>query len=97
MDGDGKNTGPYSTVPYTGIREYPTDRTPNFIDHLTFSGEPVPPKPNNATNKDTVLVNPQEVVRVRPAFTGFTGRYVWHCHILEHEDQEMMLPYDVVE
>jgi spore coat protein A, manganese oxidase len=25
----------------------------------------------------------------------FTGRYVWHCHILEHEDNEMMLPYEV--
>ncbi|MFB6125364.1 MAG: multicopper oxidase domain-containing protein [Halanaeroarchaeum sp.] len=28
---------------------------------------------------------------IRPSFVGFTGRYVWHCHILEHEDQEMML------
>jgi Multicopper oxidase len=27
---------------------------------------------------------------------GFTGRYVWHCHILEHEDNEMMRPYDIV-
>jgi FtsP/CotA-like multicopper oxidase with cupredoxin domain len=26
----------------------------------------------------------------------FTGRYVWHCHILDHEDNEMMLPYEVV-
>jgi spore coat protein A, manganese oxidase len=25
-----------------------------------------------------------------------TGEYVWHCHILEHEDNEMMLPYRVV-
>jgi spore coat protein A, manganese oxidase len=24
------------------------------------------------------------------------GRYVWHCHILEHEDNEMMRPYEVV-
>ena len=29
-------------------------------------------------------------------FSGYTGRYVWHCHILEHEDNEMMRPYDVV-
>jgi spore coat protein A len=27
---------------------------------------------------------------------SFTGDYVWHCHILEHEDNEMMLPYRVV-
>ncbi|MGA9542381.1 MAG: multicopper oxidase domain-containing protein [Candidatus Sulfotelmatobacter sp.] len=25
-------------------------------------------------------------------FTSFTGRYIWHCHILEHEDNEMMRP-----
>ena len=29
-------------------------------------------------------------------FEGYPGRYVWHCHILEHEDNEMMRPYDVV-
>ena len=29
-------------------------------------------------------------------FEGYTGRYVWHCHILEHEDNEMMRPYEVV-
>ena len=27
---------------------------------------------------------------------GFTGRYVWHCHMLEHEDNEMMRPYEVI-
>jgi len=27
---------------------------------------------------------------------GFRYRYVWHCHILEHEDNEMMRPYDVI-
>ena len=29
-------------------------------------------------------------------FEGFVGRYVWHCHILEQEDNEMMRPYEVV-
>jgi spore coat protein A, manganese oxidase len=29
-------------------------------------------------------------------FEGYTGRYVWHCHLLEHEDNEMMRPFDVV-
>jgi spore coat protein A len=29
-------------------------------------------------------------------FVGYAGRYVWHCHILEHEDNEMMRPYEVV-
>jgi spore coat protein A, manganese oxidase len=29
-------------------------------------------------------------------FEGYAGRYVWHCHILEHEDNEMMRPYQVL-
>jgi FtsP/CotA-like multicopper oxidase with cupredoxin domain len=31
-----------------------------------------------------------------PFGNSFTGRYVWHCHMLDHEDNEMMLPYEVV-
>jgi spore coat protein A, manganese oxidase len=37
-----------------------------------------------------------EVTRIIVKFEGYTGRYVWHCHILEHEDNEMMRPYKVV-
>jgi len=29
-------------------------------------------------------------------FNSYPGRYVWHCHILEHEDNEMMRPYEIV-
>jgi spore coat protein A len=36
------------------------------------------------------------VTRIIVPFDGFTGRYVWHCHILEHEDNEMMRPYEVI-
>ena len=64
---------------------------------MTLSGSPTLPNPNNRFHKDTVLVNPQEVVCIQPDFTGYSGLYPWHCHILEHEDQEMMLPYEVVE
>jgi FtsP/CotA-like multicopper oxidase with cupredoxin domain len=31
-----------------------------------------------------------------PFGNSFTGEYVWHCHILEHEDNEMMLPYEIL-
>ena len=34
--------------------------------------------------------------RIIVKFEGYTGRYVWHCHILEHEDNEMMRPYEVM-
>ncbi len=45
-------------------------------------------------SKDTVVAYPDEITRVRATF-DLAGRYVWHCHILEHEDNEMMRPYAV--
>jgi len=36
------------------------------------------------------------ITRIIARFEGYTGRYVWHCHMLEHEDNEMMRPYEVV-
>jgi FtsP/CotA-like multicopper oxidase with cupredoxin domain len=42
--------------------------------------------------KDTVIAYPEEVTRVKALFDR-PGLFVWHCHILEHEDNEMMRPY----
>ncbi len=39
---------------------------------------------------DTVLVLPGETVRVQVTFSAFPGLYLYHCHILEHEDMGMM-------
>jgi FtsP/CotA-like multicopper oxidase with cupredoxin domain len=44
--------------------------------------------------KDTVIAYPGEVTRVKALFP-LEGLFVWHCHILEHEDNEMMRPYCV--
>lgn len=44
--------------------------------------------------KDTVIAYPGEVIRVRMRF-GTPGQFVWHCHIVEHEDNEMMRPYRI--
>ena len=44
--------------------------------------------------KDTVIVYPGQITRIKAKFDK-AGRYVWHCHILEHEDNEMMRPYEV--
>lgn len=46
--------------------------------------------------KDTVRVNPGEMVAIAATFDGFTGRYMYHCHILEHEDHDMMRPVIVM-
>jgi spore coat protein A, manganese oxidase len=73
---------------------------------LTFTGHPVPPESNERPAwKDTVKTYSGYVTRViakfdLPAGTvakpGDEFRYVWHCHVLEHEDNEMMRPYKVV-
>jgi FtsP/CotA-like multicopper oxidase with cupredoxin domain len=54
------------------------------------------PDANEAGWKDTVRVNPGEMVVIAARFAGFTGRYMYHCHILEHEDHDMMRPFVVV-
>ncbi|HVI08978.1 MAG TPA: multicopper oxidase [Candidatus Binatia bacterium] len=59
-------------------------------------GPPVLPDASEAGWKDTVRAEPSMVTRIIVRFEGYPGRYVWHCHILEHEDNEMMRPYEVV-
>jgi spore coat protein A, manganese oxidase len=63
---------------------------------LKFTGPPLPPEPAESGWKDTVRAHPGMVTRIIVRFEGYAGRYVWHCHILEHEDNEMMRPYEVV-
>jgi spore coat protein A len=64
---------------------------------LKYIGDPVPPEPVESGWKDTVRAHSNMVTRFIARFEGYPGRYVWHCHVLEHEDNEMMRPYDVVE
>ena len=42
--------------------------------------------------RDTLIVQPGETYRIRSRFLDFPGRTVFHCHILDHEDQGMMMP-----
>ncbi|MBI5549434.1 MAG: multicopper oxidase domain-containing protein [Deltaproteobacteria bacterium] len=53
-----------------------------------------PPEPWETGTKDTVIVYPGELARVKATFSN-PGLFVWHCLILEHEDNEMMRPYCV--
>lgn len=52
------------------------------------------PLPGETGPKDTVISYPGEVTRLKAQF-DLPGLYVWHCHIIEHEDNEMMRPYHV--
>ncbi len=68
-----------------------------------FTGDPAgpnnigavrPPEAWETGGKDTVIAYPGEITRVQSTF-DIPGIYVWHCHIVEHEDNEMMRPYCV--
>ena len=63
---------------------------------LKFLGTPRKPEANEAGWKDTAVVNPGDALTILVRFEGYTGRYVFHCHMLEHEDNDMMRPYEVV-
>lgn len=77
----------------------------NWMDYL--EGSPESPHPNELGWKDTVKMNPGEVTIIRVRFAPIDGSasypfdatsgpgYVWHCHILDHEDNEMMRPFEV--
>lgn len=60
------------------------------------TGSKMPPELNERGWKDTVRANPGQITSLITQFGPYTGRYVWHCHILEHEDHEMMRPYEVI-
>jgi spore coat protein A len=63
---------------------------------LRYTSAPIPPEAHESGWKDTVRADPAVVTRILIPFEGYAGRYVWHCHILEHEDNEMMRPYEVL-
>jgi FtsP/CotA-like multicopper oxidase with cupredoxin domain len=68
------------------------DRTPMGEE---IGGEKTrPPEPWETGRKDTVIAYPDEITRIKATF-DLPGLYVWHCHIVEHEDNEMMRPYFV--
>jgi len=52
------------------------------------------PEPWETGFKDTVIAYPGEITRIKANY-DLVGLYVWHCHIVEHEDNEMMRPYYV--
>lgn len=74
------------------------DRRPVVVDEdggtVVATGAARPAEPGERGWKDTVIAYPGEVTRVRMRFEQ-PGQFVWHCHIVEHEDNEMMRPYRI--
>jgi FtsP/CotA-like multicopper oxidase with cupredoxin domain len=65
------------------------------VDQQCMSRNAGPCYPYEAM-KETWLLDPGETVEVKLKFTDFTGRYVFHCHMVEHEDDGMMSQFEVV-
>jgi FtsP/CotA-like multicopper oxidase with cupredoxin domain len=65
-----------------------------IIMPIQLDGAVTPPEPWETGFKDTVIAYPGQVTRVRGRFDQ-PGQFVWHCHIVEHEDNEMMRPYRI--
>ncbi len=63
---------------------------------ITFIGSSVQPDPNEMGWKDTIKVYPGTLTRIIMKFLPYAGYYIYHCHILEHEDMDMMRPFQVV-
>jgi spore coat protein A len=63
---------------------------------IRFTGPVTAPEPYEAGWKDTIRAHSKMITRIIVRFEGYVGRYVWHCHVLEHEDNEMMRPYQVL-
>lgn len=57
-------------------------------------GTPTPPELWETGLKDTVIAYPNQITRIRAKF-DIAGRFAWHCHIVDHEDNEMMRPFTV--
>jgi spore coat protein A, manganese oxidase len=61
-----------------------------------FTGPPQPANPNEDGWKDTVQCPPGYVTEVVMTFSDYVGSYVLHCHILSHEEHDMMRPFEVM-
>ena len=64
------------------------------VQPVQLTGDVRSPEAWESGFKDTVVAYPGEVTRIRAKFDT-PGQFVWHCHIVEHEDNEMMRPYRI--
>jgi bilirubin oxidase len=71
-----------------------TDEEGIATQPATPVGIPMAPEAWESGFKDTVIAYPGQVTRIK-VFFDIPGLYVWHCHILSHEDNEMMRPFCV--
>jgi len=93
------NVATYTTAYMAWVAAGRTGTKPILANYLI--GLPIPPAPEESGWKDTVKALPGQITRVISTFevppgTTLPADYVFHCHILEHEENEMMRPFQVV-
>jgi spore coat protein A len=71
------------------------DPVTGVMTNISLTGQPSGPAANEAGWKDTVQMYPGTVTTIVAKF-DLPGKYVWHCHILEHEEHDMMHWLNVV-
>ena len=80
------------TLTNTSDEQHPFHIHVNDFQVISIGG-----KPYDAHGlQDTVRLEPKQDVVIRTRFTDFTGKFVFHCHILNHEDLGMMAVVEVV-
>ena len=70
------------------------DANDEVVQPIQLDGNITPAEPWETGRKDTVIAYPGQVTRIRAHFKT-PGQFVWHCHIVEHEDNEMMRPFRI--
>jgi spore coat protein A len=91
---------PFDVEAYEEAHEGPNGVPGGFDPSPFATGPMVPPAPEERGFKDTVKANPGTFTTIRAKFelpAGVTAPqgYVYHCHIVEHEDNDMMRPFTV--
>lgn len=71
-----------------------TDLSGEAVQPVRLAAAPFLPYVWETGFKDVVIAYPGQVTRIKAKF-DIPGFFVWHCHIIEHEDNEMMRPYFV--
>jgi spore coat protein A len=78
------NRQPYDAFEYLKTKKF------------SFLSDPVLPEPHELGWKDVVQCPPGLITRILVRFEGYTGNYLYHCHVLEHEANDMMRPFEVI-
>ncbi|ACA16413.1 multicopper oxidase type 2 [Methylobacterium sp. 4-46] len=91
---DANDDGVPDDTNHDGVITYGHDSVPDYNSADIWIGDPMALRPEESGWQDTVEVDPHQMMSIVATFDK-PGEYVWHCHILSHEDNEMMRPFTV--